>query len=99
MNDLLAQFIPKFVATATTRLARAVAIVEQRDLDAVFEIVRELHAVAGEAGLLGLTAIVPLARDAEDRAKLLRASRADADLDALRDALIALQRALELVSP
>jgi len=98
MKDLLAQFVPKFLAAAYTRVDRAIAIVEQRDLDAVVEIVRELHGVAGEAGLLGLTAIVPLARDGEDKAKQLRTSRSDGDLEALRAALIELRLALELVT-
>lgn len=99
MEDLLASFMPRFKALATTRLARSIVLAESRDHDGVAEIARDLHAVAGEAGLLGLTAIVPLARAGEEHAKRLRTSRSDEDAAALVTSLTELKRAIELVAP
>ncbi len=57
--------------------------------------VRELHALAGEAGLLGLIEVVPLPRAAELKAKQFCTSRADAD--ALVAALTELRTLMEHV--
>jgi HPt (histidine-containing phosphotransfer) domain-containing protein len=98
MEDLLATFMPKFTAIAKTRVARSIELAEKRDPEAVTQIARELHAIAGEAGLLGISAIVTLARAGEDHAKRLRTSRSDADIDALIAALSELKRAIDHVA-
>ena len=98
MDDLLASFLPRFTELARTRLARSLEIVNARDHAGTVNVARDLHAVAGEAGLLGLASIVPLARASEEHAKRLRASRADEDADALLASLTELQKAIELVA-
>ncbi len=99
MDDLIATFMPKFAAIAKTRIAKTLALASQRSPDGVPTIARELHAIAGEAGLLGLAAIVNLARTGEEHAKRLRSSRSDADADALLASLTELKSAIELVAP
>jgi chemotaxis protein histidine kinase CheA len=98
MEDLLATFMPKFTAIAKARVARSIELAEKRDPDAVTQIARELHSIAGEAGLLGISTVVALARAGEDRVRLLRKSRSDADLDALHASLLELQRAVDHVA-
>jgi HPt (histidine-containing phosphotransfer) domain-containing protein len=97
MDDLLASFMPRFKDLAGTRLTRSIEIAEQRDHANLATIARDLHAVAGEAGLLGLAAIVPLARAGEEHAKRLRTTRSDADAVALVASLTELKRAIEAV--
>ncbi len=99
MDDLLASFLPRFKAIAETRLARCIEIATKRDHDNTQAVARDLHALAGEAGLLGLADIVPLTRTCEEIASRLRSSRSDADADALLAALGELQRAIALVEP
>ena len=62
MKDLLAEFLPRFAASASERLGRARALVAERRLDAVG---RELHTLAGEAAVLGLRSVAELARRGE----------------------------------
>lgn len=99
MDDLLASFLPRFRELAATRLARSIELATAGDPDGAAAIAREMHAVAGEAGLLGLVAIVPLARAGEEHAKRLRTTRSAADADTLLATLTELQRAIELVGP
>jgi HPt (histidine-containing phosphotransfer) domain-containing protein len=94
-EDLHARFVPQFVALARTRVSVALAAVAQRDHGAMPATVRELHSLAGEAGLLGLHEVIPLARDGERKAKVLHVSQADADADALVAALRALEQIIE----
>jgi HPt (histidine-containing phosphotransfer) domain-containing protein len=94
-DDLYARFLPPFVALARARVATALAAVQQRDHGATTTTVRELHSLAGEAGLLGLHAVIPLARDSEQKAKRLHVSHADADADALVAALRELDTVIE----
>jgi HPt (histidine-containing phosphotransfer) domain-containing protein len=95
MDDLYARFLPQFIALARTRVAVACAAATGRDHEAAPTLIRELHALAGEAGLLGLRDVIPLARDCELKAKSLRASQADADADELLTALHRLERAID----
>jgi HPt (histidine-containing phosphotransfer) domain-containing protein len=69
IEDLQARFLPQFVALARTRLATCRAAVEGSDPAARVTMVRDLHTVAGEAGLLALTEAMELARAAEVLAK------------------------------
>jgi HPt (histidine-containing phosphotransfer) domain-containing protein len=90
MDDLLAKFLPRFVAVARTRVAEA-----QRDQAATPKSADELHALAGEAGLLGLTEVFPLAKACEQQARRLHASRADAEVETFVAALRQLERLIE----
>jgi HPt (histidine-containing phosphotransfer) domain-containing protein len=95
MEDLHAKFLPQFVALAHSRLEQAIKAVVERDHASTTKIVRELHTLAGEAGLLGLHDVVPLARDGELKAKALHASRSDADADVLIAALRQIERVID----
>jgi HPt (histidine-containing phosphotransfer) domain-containing protein len=95
MEELFAKFFPQFVALARTRVGVATEAATGRDHTAVPAIVRELHALAGEAGLLGLRQVIPLARDCEVKAKSLQGSRSEADAHALLGALRELSQLIE----
>jgi len=95
MEELFAKFFPQFIALARTRVAAATTAAAGRDHAAAPTVVRELHALAGEAGLLGLRQVIPLARDCELKAKALQRSRGDADADALLGALRELAQLIE----
>ena len=99
MDDLLAAFMPKFTAVAKMRVTRSLELAMQREPEAVATIARELHAIAGEAGLLGVSNIVALARAGEEHARRLRTTRSEADAAALLASLTELKHAIELVSP
>ena len=58
---------------------------------------RELHTLAGEAGLLGLVEVVPLARDGELKAKQLHLTGTEADAEALLAALRELETTIERI--
>jgi HPt (histidine-containing phosphotransfer) domain-containing protein len=57
--------------------------------------VRELHALAGEAGLLGLRDLIPIARDCEHKAKALRTPHSEGEAGALLAALHELGRMID----
>jgi len=95
MEELFARFFPQFIALARTRVATAATAAARRDHAAAATVVRELHALAGEAGLLGLGQVIPLARDCELKAKALQTSRNDADAEALLGALRELTQLIE----
>ena len=97
MDDFLATFVPKFAAIATTRIARTIELATRPEPD-ITAIARELHSIAGEAGLLGLTSIVALARAGEDHVKRLRAAPSDSHADALRASPAELKGAIDRVS-
>jgi HPt (histidine-containing phosphotransfer) domain-containing protein len=97
MEELYAKFLPQFLELARERMQRAYATAARPESAALTVVVRDLHGIAGEAGLLGLAKIVPLARSAEDQAKRLRDGGAGegADTKALVSALDELRGALE----
>jgi HPt (histidine-containing phosphotransfer) domain-containing protein len=95
MEDLLAKFLPQFLAHTRTRVATAINATAQRDRAAVSKTISELHTVAGEAGLLGLTDVFPLVRDCEMKAKRLRDTGADPDVEVLLAALHHLAQVIE----
>lgn len=101
MDDLYAKFLPQFVQLARGRIERAMDLVARSDASAMATVVRELHAIAGEAGLLGQGAIMALARKGEEMAKKIRDSGAapGADPDALAGILRELKDALEQAGP
>jgi HPt (histidine-containing phosphotransfer) domain-containing protein len=95
MEDLHAKFLPQFVVLARSRLELAIRAAADRDHNATTKIVRELHTLAGVAGLLGLQDVVPLARDSEQKARALHVSHTDADADVLVAALRQLERVID----
>ena len=97
MDDLHAKFLPQFLELARSRVAAALKAAIARDHVVASTTARNLHTLAGEAGLLGLRDIVPLAREGEQRAKTLGASRTDADAELLIDALHRLEQVIESI--
>lgn len=98
MEELYAKFLPQFLELARERMKRAYETIERPDHAALVVTVRDLHGIAGEAGLLGLSQIVPLARNGEELAKKLRDNAPGADLGDLIAALEELTRALDVVA-
>jgi len=100
MEDLYEKFLPQFVEQARARIARATATLAQPDPSAMTVVVREIHSIAGEAGLLGQGGIMALARQGEELAKRVRdagAAPAEGDLQALAGALRELEQALDQI--
>jgi HPt (histidine-containing phosphotransfer) domain-containing protein len=97
MDDLSAKFLPQFLELARTRVTGAIKAAVARDHLASTTIARNLHTLAGEAGLLGLHDVIPLAREGEHRAKSLGASRTDADAELLVDVLRRLEAVIESI--
>lgn len=97
LDELNAKFLPQFVELARARVARAYAAARARDPGAIAKVVGELHTMAGEAGLLGLRDVVPLARDGEQKAKTLGISRSEADAELLIESVRQLERAIESI--
>jgi HPt (histidine-containing phosphotransfer) domain-containing protein len=92
-DDLLAKFLPQFLTLARSRVEAAITGATTRQVTT--KIIRELHTLAGEAGLLGLRDVVPLARDCDQKARLLQSSHAEADAEILVAALRQLERVIE----
>ncbi|MEZ4402367.1 MAG: response regulator [Kofleriaceae bacterium] len=66
MNDeLRARFMGRFVDVAGQRCARSLAAVTSAGAGAPSDVKAELHALAGEAGILGLTELAELAQHGE----------------------------------
>lgn len=97
MHDLVTTFMPRFLASAQKRIARSLELAAKRPAD-ILGVSREMHAVAGEAGLLGITQIVTLARAGEDHAKRIRASGTDDGVESLLASLHELQRAVDVIA-
>ena len=75
IEDIQATFRHRFTTTARTRIATAMQAALAADHVALGGAVRELHSLAGEAGLLGFSEVVPIARLGEDRAKHMATAR------------------------
>jgi chemotaxis protein histidine kinase CheA len=94
-DDLITRFLPRFKLVAQGRVAVAIALSKQSDHTGLMTAVRELHTLAGEAGLLGLGEIVSLARDSEHKARVFDGSRSDHDGELLAVSLRKLECAVE----
>jgi HPt (histidine-containing phosphotransfer) domain-containing protein len=94
-DDIAAMFIPRFAENARAYLATATEATTRRDPTALAVVVRHMHSIAGEAGLLGLRDVVNLARDGEARAKRLSSEPTDQAVDAMTRALGALRAAID----
>jgi HPt (histidine-containing phosphotransfer) domain-containing protein len=79
MDELVAKFLPRFGTLARERLRRALDSASSRRHESAPDIIHDMHALAGEAGLLGLERVTGVARTAEAAAKRYRDSRADGD--------------------
>ena len=97
MEDLSARFLPQFVKLARSRLVQARSAVAEREPVAITTAAGGMHQLAGEAGLLGLHDVVPLARECEAEAKALHASRGDTDAERMTATLGELERAIEQI--
>jgi HPt (histidine-containing phosphotransfer) domain-containing protein len=95
MEELHARFLPQFVTLARSRIAAGIDAATRRDPEVIATTMRELHSLAGEAGLLGLEAIIPVARDCEQKARQLHLHKADAEVAALIAALRQLESVID----
>lgn len=99
MDELIAKFLPQFLVLARSRVDAVLAAAAQPEPTALSKnVIRELHTLAGEAGLLGLGDVVPLARDCEKKAKALQASHTDSDAQSLVAALHQLVGLIEAIA-
>ena len=78
IDEIRRRFLPRFAELAHERIARGteIARASPRDQEAL-QLARDLHSLAGEAGLLGFSALITLARAAEEAATALHADRTD----------------------
>ena len=98
IEDIEAMFVPRFAKLARTRLDNAFDAVSRRDAAGLATVVRDMHSIAGEAGLLGLRDVVPLARDGEARAKQLSAASTEGDAAAMLETLGSLRAVVESIA-
>lgn len=95
-EELRARFLPRFIETARSRLSRAhEQLASQQGPHGVQG---ELHALAGEASLLGLFNIAELARRGEHAARSWAAGTSDEAMDSCTAALQSLSRDIEALS-
>ncbi len=92
MTDLVARFLPRFAALARERVARAMAVASSADVAQAPAVARDMHSVAGEAGMLGLQDVLQAAREAEGAAKRFTAD--PHHVEALASAARALEAAV-----
>lgn len=99
MDDVRRKFLPRFTALAKerVRIGLRVASTLTTGGDDALHVARELHSLAGEAGLLGLGELLDLARRAEEAATRLHASRVEPQRVALESALLDLHSAVSAV--
>lgn len=95
MDDVKAKFLPRFCTLAKDRIrtGQKVASVAPRGEEAL-HLARELHSLAGEAGLLGFSELLSLARAAEEAATELHSRRNEERQKALETALAKLLEAV-----
>jgi HPt (histidine-containing phosphotransfer) domain-containing protein len=94
MEDVRRKFLPRFTALAAERIRVGLTVASNVEGDAALHLARELHSMAGEAGLLGLGELLTLARTAEVAATQLHASRVPSKRTALERALFDLHVAV-----
>jgi chemotaxis protein histidine kinase CheA len=95
MEDVRRKFLPRFTALAKERIRTGLKVAATTtEGDEALDLARELHSMAGEAGLLGLSDLLTLARAAEEAATELHASRLPSKRTALEQALLDLHLAI-----
>ena len=106
VEDIKRKFLPRFAALAKERISVGLEVATTVEGDQALVLARELHSMAGEAGLLGLTHLLSLARAAEVAATQLHGARVPSKRTALEQALLDLhtavvdvERQLELDGP
>lgn len=97
MDDVRKKFLPRFTALAKERIRVGMRVASTLSGDEALHVARELHSLAGEAGLLGLGDLLALARRAEEAATELHASRVEPRRVALEHALLELHAAVSSV--
>jgi HPt (histidine-containing phosphotransfer) domain-containing protein len=65
IEELRARFGPKLITVARERLREARTLLHERPPNAAIKIARTLHALSGEAAMLGLTDLAGAVRGAE----------------------------------
>ena len=98
MEDVKRKFLPRFASLAKERICHGLAIAANVEGDQALDLARELHSMAGEAGLLGLGDLLALARNAEVAAMQLHAARVPSKRTALEQTLLELERAVSVVA-
>lgn len=100
MQELYARFLPQFTELARDRMQRAYDASARPDAATMATVTRDLHSIAGEAGLLGLASLVPIARNAEEQARRLRDGQPGGagDTGAFVGALDELRTALDAIA-
>jgi HPt (histidine-containing phosphotransfer) domain-containing protein len=96
MEDLRASFLPRFVEAAKSRLARARSLLEMDDAKTL---ARELHALAGEAKMLGLFGIAEDASRGEVLARAWSEGGGEDSRAACASCLDAVGHGMVLLSP
>lgn len=97
MEDIKRKFLPRFAVLANDRIRVGLEVAASVEGDQALVLARELHSMAGEAGLLGLTDLLSLARNAEIAATQLHASRVPSKRRALQQSLLDLHVAVAAV--
>jgi HPt (histidine-containing phosphotransfer) domain-containing protein len=94
MDDLASTFMPRFMESARRRIARARAALQSTLTPDRQAVSHELHALAGEAAVLELTAVADLARVAEAIARRWSVSGDARDAAACHEALVRIDDAV-----
>jgi len=74
----LTRFLPRFAALARDRIARAMAVASAGDASGAPKVTGDMHSLAGEAGMLGLEAVLQAAIAAESAARRFAAEGGEA---------------------
>jgi hypothetical protein len=94
MDDLTAKFLPRFARLAHERLRKALESAIDRRRDRAEGVAHDLHALAGEAGLLGLEGVIGAARKAEEAARRFSNTGSEGDAVSFVECLKTLERAV-----
>lgn len=98
VDDVKRRFLPRFVALAKQRIQNGIDLTfSTLQGEEALHLARELHSLAGEAGLLGLSHLLAIARSAEEAAAEFHARRNDEQSHALRSALSELRDAIRKI--
>jgi PleD family two-component response regulator len=95
IEDLRARYLPRFITTAQERIRRGLELLAGTDADRGSRLAGELHTLAGEAGLLGLTEIAEHARSGERLAKDWSTGDSPSAMTSLARVLRALSRGVD----
>jgi HPt (histidine-containing phosphotransfer) domain-containing protein len=98
VDDFKQKFLGRFTALARERISLGMNVAASTECDEALHLARELHSLAGEAGLLGLPHLLVSARTAEEAATKLNASRDPSEREALKAALSELGQAIERIA-